>query len=61
MIKLALRSTVSLHAAWAYVRPTLAFAYLLTVLMFARVDLYADRPRRPGLAKIVDVRCSRSR
>ncbi|MGO9882972.1 MAG: sugar transferase [Solirubrobacteraceae bacterium] len=52
IIKLALRSTVSLHAAWAYVRPTLAFAYLVTVLLFARVDLYADRPRRPGLAKI---------
>jgi exopolysaccharide biosynthesis polyprenyl glycosylphosphotransferase len=52
IIKLALRSTVNLHAAWAYVRPTLAFAYLLTVLLFARVDLYADRPRRPGLAKI---------
>ena len=31
----------------------LAFAYLVTVLMFARVDLYADRPRRPGLGKIV--------
>ena len=29
-----------------------AFAYLVTVLMFARVDLYADRPRRPGLSKI---------
>jgi exopolysaccharide biosynthesis polyprenyl glycosylphosphotransferase len=52
IIKLALRSTVSLHAAWAYVRPTLAFAYLVTVLLFARADLYADRPRRPGLAKI---------
>jgi exopolysaccharide biosynthesis polyprenyl glycosylphosphotransferase len=24
----------------------------VTVLMFARVDLYADRPRRPGLARI---------
>ena len=52
LIKLALRSTASVHAAWAYVRPTLAFAYLVTVLLFARADLYADRPRRPGLAKI---------
>ena len=33
-------------------RSPLAFAYLLTVLMFARADLYADRPRRPGLPKI---------
>ncbi len=30
----------------------MAFAYLITVLMFARADLYADRPRRPGLARI---------
>ena len=29
------------------------FAYLVTVLMFARVDLYSDRPRRPGLGKII--------
>jgi exopolysaccharide biosynthesis polyprenyl glycosylphosphotransferase len=52
LIKLALRSTANVADAWAYVRPTLAFAYLVTVLLFARVDLYADRPRRPGLAKI---------
>jgi exopolysaccharide biosynthesis polyprenyl glycosylphosphotransferase len=31
----------------------LAFAYLVTVLLFARSDLYADRPRRPGLTRIV--------
>ncbi|HMJ02942.1 MAG TPA: sugar transferase [Conexibacter sp.] len=31
----------------------LAFAYLLTVLLFARSDLYAERSRRPGLTKIV--------
>jgi exopolysaccharide biosynthesis polyprenyl glycosylphosphotransferase len=30
-----------------------AFAYLVTVLLFARSDLYADRARRPGLARIV--------
>jgi exopolysaccharide biosynthesis polyprenyl glycosylphosphotransferase len=29
-----------------------AFAYLVTVLLFARVDLYSDRPRRPGIGKI---------
>src|SRR5207302_4032989 len=27
-------------------------AYLITVLMFARADLYADRPRRPGFSTI---------
>jgi exopolysaccharide biosynthesis polyprenyl glycosylphosphotransferase len=31
----------------------LAFAYLVTVLLFARSDLYADRWRRPGLTRIV--------
>jgi exopolysaccharide biosynthesis polyprenyl glycosylphosphotransferase len=31
----------------------IAFAYLVTVLLFARSDLYADRARRPGLTRIV--------
>ncbi len=34
-------------------RDFLAFAYLVTVLLFARSDLYADRARRPGLTRIV--------
>jgi exopolysaccharide biosynthesis polyprenyl glycosylphosphotransferase len=51
-IKLALRGGFTLGAAWSDTRAPLAFAYLLTVLMFARLDLYADRPRRPGLPKI---------
>lgn len=51
-IKLTLRGDFSLDVAWGNTRTPLAFAYLLTVLMFARVDLYADRPRRPGLPKI---------
>ncbi len=34
-------------------RDFLAFAYLLTALLFARSDLYADRGRRPGLTRIV--------
>jgi len=29
------------------------FAFLITVLLFARSDLYAERARRPGLPKIV--------
>jgi exopolysaccharide biosynthesis polyprenyl glycosylphosphotransferase len=32
---------------------TIAFAYLLTVLLFARSSLYADRAQRPGLSRIV--------
>src|SRR5271163_4772674 len=31
----------------------LAFAYLLTALLFARSGLYADRAQRPGLSRIV--------
>ena len=52
LVKIALRDSFNLSLAWHEARPWLAFAYLVTVLMFARVDLYADRPRRPGLAKI---------
>jgi len=51
VIKLAVKG-LPLHDAWNATRPALAFAYLLTVLMFARADLYADRLRRPGLPKI---------
>jgi exopolysaccharide biosynthesis polyprenyl glycosylphosphotransferase len=52
ILKLALRDELSTASAWGQTRSALAFAYLVTVLMFARVDLYAARPRRPGLAKI---------
>ncbi|HWE11581.1 MAG TPA: sugar transferase [Solirubrobacteraceae bacterium] len=51
-IKLAIRSGFSLGAAWSDTRVSLAFAYLVAVLMFARADLYSDRPRRPGLPKV---------
>jgi exopolysaccharide biosynthesis polyprenyl glycosylphosphotransferase len=51
-VKLTIRGQFSVSASWSNTRASLAFAYLLTVLMFARVDLYADRPRRPGLPKI---------
>jgi exopolysaccharide biosynthesis polyprenyl glycosylphosphotransferase len=51
-LKLAVQGTFTFARTWNYTRPALAFAYLVTVLMFARVDLYADRPRRPGLSKI---------
>jgi len=36
-----------------YTRDIIAFAYLLTVLLFARSGLYADRGSRPGLRSIV--------
>jgi exopolysaccharide biosynthesis polyprenyl glycosylphosphotransferase len=34
-------------------RRTISFAYLVTVLLFTRSGLYADRAQRPGIAKIV--------
>jgi exopolysaccharide biosynthesis polyprenyl glycosylphosphotransferase len=51
-IKLAFNDGFSWRAAWSNTDTFLALAYLLTVLAFARLDLYADRRRRPGLGKI---------
>ncbi|PZS15121.1 MAG: sugar transferase [Solirubrobacterales bacterium] len=52
ILKLAVRGNLDVHAAWREARHFVPLAYLITVLMFARVDLYADRPRRPGLGRI---------
>jgi exopolysaccharide biosynthesis polyprenyl glycosylphosphotransferase len=52
MIKLIVQGNPDTHSAWEETRHWLAFAYLITVLMFARADLYAERARRPGFAKI---------
>lgn len=52
MLKLAFRGSFNWSLGWHEARHWVAFAYLITVLMFARVDLYADRPRRGGLARI---------
>jgi exopolysaccharide biosynthesis polyprenyl glycosylphosphotransferase len=52
MIKLLLRGHPDAGEAWTQMRHWIAFAYLMTVLMFARVDLYAERTRRPGFAQI---------
>lgn len=38
--------------AWHQTDQWIAFAYLVTVLMFARADLYSDRGRRPGIGKV---------
>jgi len=51
-IKLAFRRGFTLHDAWVNTDHFLAFAYLLTALAFARLDLYSDRPRRPGFSKV---------
>ena len=41
------------HNVLAETRHTVAFAYLVTALLFARSHLYAGRAQRPGLARIV--------
>jgi exopolysaccharide biosynthesis polyprenyl glycosylphosphotransferase len=41
------------EASYEEARSTVAFAYLLTVLLFARSGLYAERAQRPGLPRIV--------
>jgi exopolysaccharide biosynthesis polyprenyl glycosylphosphotransferase len=51
-IKIAIHSHLGWDVAWQQTRHWTPFAYLVTVLMFARADLYADRPRRPGLSRI---------
>jgi exopolysaccharide biosynthesis polyprenyl glycosylphosphotransferase len=51
-VKLVVHDHLGAGIAWRETRHWIAFAYLITVLMFARADLYADRPRRPGLARI---------
>jgi exopolysaccharide biosynthesis polyprenyl glycosylphosphotransferase len=52
MVKAWLRGDGNVSMAWQETRHWIAFAYLITVLMFARADLYADRPRRGGLPRI---------
>jgi exopolysaccharide biosynthesis polyprenyl glycosylphosphotransferase len=52
LLKQLVRGHVDAGIAWHQTRHWLPFAYLITLLMFARADLYADRPRRPGLARI---------
>jgi exopolysaccharide biosynthesis polyprenyl glycosylphosphotransferase len=41
------------HSVNSQTRHVVAFAYLVTVLLFARSSLYANRAQRPGLSRIV--------
>jgi exopolysaccharide biosynthesis polyprenyl glycosylphosphotransferase len=54
MIKAVLRQdSWAWTQSWHETKSTIAFAYLVTVLLFARSGLYADRALRPGLPRIV--------
>jgi exopolysaccharide biosynthesis polyprenyl glycosylphosphotransferase len=52
-LKASLLSSFDVHSAYEGTRSILAFAYLLTALLFARSGLYAERSQRPGLSRIV--------
>jgi exopolysaccharide biosynthesis polyprenyl glycosylphosphotransferase len=52
-LKAALLSSFDVTQAYDGTRSILAFAYLLTALLFARSGLYAERSQRPGLSRIV--------
>jgi exopolysaccharide biosynthesis polyprenyl glycosylphosphotransferase len=41
------------HASFVESKQSIAFAYLVTALLFARSGLYAERAQRPGLPRIV--------
>lgn len=45
--------TIDWHALWQAETDWLPFLILVTVLVFAQGNLYADRERRPGLGRIV--------
>jgi exopolysaccharide biosynthesis polyprenyl glycosylphosphotransferase len=54
MVKAVLRDGEwAWHASSVEAGESIAFAYLVMVLLFARGDLYAERAQRPGLPRIV--------
>jgi exopolysaccharide biosynthesis polyprenyl glycosylphosphotransferase len=53
VLKEAVRGNVDVQNAAHGTKQFLAFAYLLTALLFARSGLYAERAQRPGLSRIV--------
>src|SRR5256714_5555331 len=52
-IKAVARDAFDSQAIFTQTRHTVAFAYLVTALLFARSGLYANRAQRPGLSRIV--------
>ncbi len=53
VLKAAVLGHVDVHNALHETMRILAFAYLVTALLFARSGLYAERAQRPGLSRIV--------
>jgi len=52
MLKLVLNGSFNPRLAWHQAAHWALFGYLMTVLLFARADLYAERPHRPGITKL---------
>ena len=52
-VKALFRDEWNSHEIVVGVKDYFAFTYLLTVLLFSRSDLYAERAARPGSAKVV--------
>lgn len=52
-VKTGFQGTFVLHEVLELTQSYVGFAYLVTVLLFARSDLYAERARRAGLPRIV--------
>jgi exopolysaccharide biosynthesis polyprenyl glycosylphosphotransferase len=52
-LKAVTLSSLNVTTAFEGTRSILAFAYLITALLFARSGLYAERSQRPGLSRIV--------
>jgi exopolysaccharide biosynthesis polyprenyl glycosylphosphotransferase len=52
LLKLLIQDNPQVAVAWHDAKQWGLFAYMVTVLLFARFDLYADRARRPGMIQI---------
>lgn len=52
-VKLAVRGNFDATLVWEQTKDLVVLATLVTLLLFAKSDLYADRAQRPGMARIV--------
>src|SRR3954463_9742927 len=52
-VKAAVRGGFDADLVWTQTKDLVALATLVTLLLFAKSDLYADRAQRPGFARIV--------
>ena len=52
-IKLAYRDNFDAELVWHQTKDLVVLATLVTLLLFAKSDLYADRAQRPGFARII--------